>query len=354
MKRLILTLITMGVVALPSLANDGYVYNASSGYYQDAAGNNYTRERYYQPGCYNGGCYTNGYYFYKYYAVPAYTPPALPSYKDPGWRAELIRLAKQRDAFEGQIRKDAFDHAQYLEAIAALGLQGNFTWNGYGAVPPYSNYGSLQFSSAGVNGSSVYGYSVQSVANLYGTFDLNAAYQQASRLTENAQQLAGQAHADTIDAFNAAGRNQARVAEILARGEAARNALEGTKPPPEATVITKGSTTVVGPAPVPPTQPVPRQPAPPLTFPRMPHAEDQQQADPTLGVTASCVSCHGASSPKAGLSLLTTEHLTSKQRQEALTRIFLPLEHPNHMPPRGKPQPSPAQRLELARLLGGK
>lgn len=73
-------------------------------------------------------------------------------------------------------------------------------------------------------GTTVYGYS--SVAEAYGQVDMGLLYQQAARLTDQAQQLAGQASSDFATLVQAEGQNRAEVARIIAQGQSARQALE--------------------------------------------------------------------------------------------------------------------------------
>lgn len=75
-------------------------------------------------------------------------------------------------------------------------------------------------------GTTVYGYS--SAAEAYGSVDLGLLYNQAARLTDQAQQLAGQATADFASLVQAEGQNRADVARILAQGQAAAQALSAT------------------------------------------------------------------------------------------------------------------------------
>ncbi len=78
-------------------------------------------------------------------------------------------------------------------------------------------------------GTTVYGYS--SVAEAYGNVDLGLLYNQAARLTDQAQQLAGQAATDFQTLVQAEGQNRAEVAKIVAQGQAAREALLAAKGP---------------------------------------------------------------------------------------------------------------------------
>lgn len=81
-------------------------------------------------------------------------------------------------------------------------------------------------------GTTVYGYST--VAEAYGQVDLGLLYNQAARLTDQAQQLAGQAAADFQGLVQSEGQNRAEVAKIIAQGQAAREALQAAKGAPPA------------------------------------------------------------------------------------------------------------------------
>lgn len=227
---------------------DGYTYNNGYWYLNGQA---YTRARWWQPG--REGYYLNsgygcslcrvyvpgyaGYYFYKY---AAYYPAQqeLPKYTDPGWRTKLLDIAAARDKVEGDIRKSAFDHQQYLEAVNALGLQNNFRWNGYGQAPPYSAYG-YQAVNYGVNAGTQYGYQANAqatVAHLYGDTNLNSLFQQAAQLTQGAQRLSGEATTGFQALVGAEGGNRARVAEIIAKGQMAAQVLNALAAAPSAEV----------------------------------------------------------------------------------------------------------------------
>ena len=72
-------------------------------------------------------------------------------------------------------------------------------------------------------GSTIYGYSA--TAQAYGQLDMALLYNQAARLTDQAQQLAGQATTDFATLVQAEGQNRANVARIIAQGQSARQAL---------------------------------------------------------------------------------------------------------------------------------
>lgn len=137
------------------------------------------------------------------------------------------------------MRLSALDNALYLEAVNALGLRSNFSWQQYGTAPPYpsNTYGqggynqqatNYQLGSYGANANTLYGTQVATMAQIYGAADMSALLQQSAKLTQNAQELAGQAHGQFIDAVTREGGNRARVAEILAKQQAAMGVIAAT------------------------------------------------------------------------------------------------------------------------------
>ncbi len=230
MKKLTIILAVL-VLAGQACATD---YQYSGGYYWN--GNYaYNRVLVQQPGYYYGGCYYPGSAQYQYnyshtYQAPAqtYTAPAATD-----WRTELLKVASKRDAYEQKLRASMIEHQQYMEAVKALGLP-QYAAPLYmpGAGAAYNLQGSLQLSTAGVNGNTVYGYSYSNLRDLYGSGDLATLYQQAARLAENSQKLSGQATGDFSALIGQEGQNRAKVAEILAKGQAIQEmlrAMEGTK-----------------------------------------------------------------------------------------------------------------------------
>jgi hypothetical protein len=284
-----------------------YTYRGGYWWHGDNA---YTRAyvsyTYYAPAYVNGCYYPNylwtGYRWqYTYHHTREYCPPApryerrseLPTPKThpTNWRAALLDIAANRDKVEGELRKSAVEHNEFLEATQALGLTGNFRWGGYGAEPIWprgyrlgtgygygagNDPGTYQFHAQGFNGNTVYGYSTQTAADLYGSTDVNALYQQAAKLAQGAQGLAEQATKDHGDRVAQIGNNQARVAEILARAAAAREVFQATAPPAEAKVRSQTQGAVV-----------------------MPKAVDAPAAEPLAQwqahATAKCAGCHGKS-----------------------------------------------------------
>lgn len=243
--------------------SNGYTYN--NGYWWKD-GYAYKYEKYWVPGTgyYQYGCYytTPGYWAYKYvqYPVAQYKEPEKKvSAADPDWRSKLLDIAGNRDKYEAQARKAAYEQKAFIDSVGALGLTGNFRWEGYGTSPypaGYGGYGAatygattyaaalplnglyahhqqLQFGSYGANASTVYGTTLKSLADPYADNALPQLYQQANRLAENAQRLSGQATQDFGALVKEEGGNRARVAEILARAEAVKQFMGTLDGPPK-------------------------------------------------------------------------------------------------------------------------
>jgi hypothetical protein len=155
-----------------------------------------------------------------------------------GWQDRLLSIAANRDHIEGELRLKALDQQAYLSAVKTLGLEGNFHWQNYGQAPLYPvgqsyNQGyPVNLSTAGVNGNTVYGYSYSSVKDVYGDTNLGSLFQQSARLADGAQQLSGQATQGFQDTVMKEGGNRARVAEILAKAQAAKAALDAANAAP--------------------------------------------------------------------------------------------------------------------------
>lgn len=341
--RYIFALLVLAVASVtaganqPTFANgftntDGYVFQ--NGYWT-WGGKAYTRSLVQGQGYYQHGCYYPGasYYQYSY----AYDLQPAVSYKDVDWRTKLLEIAKQRDATEGAIRKNAFEQKYFLDGVQALGLTGNFNWQNYGLAPPYvgggynvggySNVGSY-----GVSGNTLYGYSYNTIANLYGDTNLNQLYQQANRLAENQQKLAGQATTEFGSLVGQAGDNASKVAEILAKGQAVEQYLKSLQQP-SAKLETKT-----------------------FSFKVMPDSDGKLQVQkieggPTVGVTnsmswtqsaAKCFSCHQDKKREGGFDVRTYFDMTPEQKEVVIDRLTT--KDPNRMMPKG------GKRLSLEEL----
>lgn len=290
---------------------DGYVNDAGytwrNGYWWKDS-HAYKYEKYWVPGsCYFYGGYYHqdpGHWDHKYveYPVANYVPPVQKvTYRDADWKAKLLDIAAARDKWEGDIRRGAYEQRYFMDSVDALGLKGNFHWGGYGASPPYGDVtayplngvlrSSLQFGSYGANASTIYGSSYKQIAEQYGDANLSQLYQQANRLAENAQKLGGQATADFSGLVQAEGSNRARVAEILARGEAAQRVLQSLDGPPRTETRTLefkiggASQAASGP---------------------------KQQFESVFSTR--CGACHSGAKPKAGFDLTKYYGMTPEQK----------------------------------------
>lgn len=322
---------TVATFANGYTSTDGYVFQ--NGYWT-WGGKAYTRVLAYGPGYYAYGCYHQGspYYSYNYSHDLA---PAV-SYKDADWRSKLLDIAKQRDAHEGDIRKSAFEQKYFLDGVQALGLTGNFNWQGYGAAPPLAsgsyNVGGYNLGTYGANGNTLYGYTYQSVANLYGDTNLNQLYQQAGRFVDKAQSLAGQAVTEHTNLAGQAGENAAKVAEILAKGQAVQQYLQSLQQP-SARLETKT-----------------------YSFKVAPDAEGKlqvQKLDGPVAVgsgmtwatsAAKCMKCHLEKNKEGGFDVRTYVDMTPEQKAVVIRRLTT--DDPAKHMPKGGPM-MPLEELQL-------
>lgn len=166
-------------------------------------------------------------------------------------------------------------------------------------------------------GNTVYGYST--VAEAYGNIDLGVLYNQAARLTDQAQQLAGQAATDFHSLVQAEGNNRAEVAKIIAQGQAAREALMATKGAPPALTQRSFSFRVVQDA---------RGEMKVERVESGSGTQDFNLASPQKQTNGSnlsdtiknrCVSCHGNDKAAGGLNFL--QSISDAQQRKVLERI---------------------------------
>lgn len=244
------------------------------------------------------------------------------------WREKLLDIAANRDRYEAQGRASALEHSEFIDSVRVLGLEGNFHLQGYGYAPTYSQ-GAVAGYGAGAGyagpyaqqGNTVYGY--QQYAASYGQgVDLSALYNQAGRLTSQAQEFAGQATSDFSGLVDQQAQGQAEVAKILAQGQAAATALSQTKPAPVApTFRTFSFRTEVG-------------------------ADGKMQVmggpnDLTLKaeqlISLKCATCHNAEKPSKGLDLTAIASWTKDQRDQWGPVILAAVTNPD-----------PAKRMPLS------
>ncbi len=185
-------------------------------------------------------------------------------------------------------------------------------------------------------GTTVYGYST--VAEAYGNVDLGLLYNQAARLTDQAQQLAGQAAADFQTLVQTEGQNRAEVAKIVAQGQAARDALHAAKGPAGVAqaqqfraftfqVIQDGAGAMK-------VEPV-MQPGSTPDFSLGGSSPQKAKAVANISDTlkARCVSCHGSQKQSGGLNF--EQPITDAQQLSVLERITTK-DVARRMPPKGE------------------
>jgi hypothetical protein len=332
-RRFLALVLAITVVPGPTLAG-GYTYRG--GYYYDAQGYAYTKQQFYQAPTYYNGCYSPGYYYTKYVYVPsapAYAAPAVPS----DWRTKLLEIAEYRDKLIGQERKAAIEQQAFMEAVGALGLRGNFRLQSYGQPVSYGQGSYLadtfQYGAHGAQGNTVYGYTYKDVASVYGDTNLNVLYQQAARLAQNAQQLGSQATGDFSGLVQQAGDNQARVAEILAKGQAAAAAMNAAGAGGRATVTRSGfsfkSTTGAEVEPI----------APPQVLPdrgNRPQANGGRAAFEALAVKE-CATCHNPEDPKGKFDIYQYPAMDKDAKAKVVARLITtdPAKHMPQLPEGG-------------------
>lgn len=163
-------------------------------------------------------------------------------------------------------------------------------------------------------GTTVYGYS--SVAEAYGNVDLGVLYNQAARLTDQAQQLAGQAAVDFQALVQAEGQNRADVAKIIAQGQAAREALLAAKGQPSSIQQRAFTFRVV------------QDSKGEMKVERIESASQtpdfslsSQKSDTSVSdiIKTKCISCHGNDKAQGGLNFMLA--ISDAQQRATLERI---------------------------------
>lgn len=280
---------------------------------------------------------------YSYHHTYTPVPVSTPTYTTPGWRAKLLDIAAARDTNEHKIRASAFEHAYFKEAVGVLGLQGNFHLQNYGVspfAPGYSayganQYGSLQLSTAGAQGSTVYGYSLNTIQSVYGDANLGQLYQQANRLAENAQALAGRATTDFSGLVGQEGSNRAKVAEILAKSQAIREMLQSMEGSGSKTE-TKIFSYEVKPG-----------PDGKMNIQRIEGTPEPRMSDRAGWETSArtkCFQCHGSGKKEGGFDVQLYPSMSPEQKRHVIGRLTT--SDPNKRMPKGGP-PLSLQELQM-------
>lgn len=195
-------------------------------------------------------------------------------------------------------------------------------------------------------GTTVYGYQ-GSMSDYYNQVDMGLLYNQAARLTDQAQQLAGQASTDFQTLVHAEGQYRAQVAQTLARGQAARDALLATGGQQPQQVVTQRSFSFKV------TQGADGQfkveqdkPNPVGSGPDFNLINQDQVMNAVSGLlTNKCVACHNAEKAAGGLNFLGP--ITDAQQRSVLARVTT--EDQTKLMPR-KADGSPGERLSTDEL----
>lgn len=288
---------------------DGYVYR---GGYWWAAGDPYTRTRidYTEPYYYCGRVYYRPYYYYKYTRV--YPDVSTVKSTDPDYRSKLLEIAKQRDKIEGDIRKSAAQHNEFVEAVQALGFTSNFTWQSYGVSPTYASPLRYQVGNFGVNASTIYG--VSQYAEAYNPYDPNIDAQQSAALAKGAQAYAESAQGGFNTRANIFATGIQRAAEIEAAGRASERALIAARAAPQ----TRTTTTVI-----------------------TPNASDVPDVMPKVSVGAKvapfaaaneCMACHSGSNVNGKFDVTAWKTLTEDQKFSIVSNHLLTKDLTKRMP----------------------
>lgn len=306
--------------------SDGYSY--SGGYYW-YGGVAYTRElAYYRVEGYyqysSCGCYKTW--------VPAYLQGYW-VYKVAQLKGEDAVVAALTDRMRTQnlMAKEQQRHSNLLELVKATGLEGNFTFQGYfggRAYPPNAPY----FPAA----ATTHGFSFQQIRQDYGErllrdipYDLAA--QQAARMSDNSRAANDQLYG----LLSAAGIDDARVREILARAAAADKVLRATEPQSSSKTETK----IEGSTPAP--QPQVNLPA------------QNVQAFLQLSGPAKCVGCHSNGNIKGNFDVSKVPTMKATE----IVRRVIPyiVSEPNEAPkcPPASSGIKPTTAAEVRQFLGG-
>ena len=119
------------------------------------------------------------------------------TYKSADWRQQLLKIAEERE-----------EHKEFIEAVESLGLgQESLQYAAQGYTPNAAQ------------GNTVYGYSLNTITDLYGKNEVNVWMQQYARGQQAAQVSADKGLEGMLQAIKEEGYNRTRVAEIMAKIE---------------------------------------------------------------------------------------------------------------------------------------
>jgi mono/diheme cytochrome c family protein len=322
MKLWILTLAVKLLLFASSLSASDYTF--SNGYYW-SAGKAYTRST--VTSYDSRGCLVYSYQYTPY--VAPVTNVTNITHETPDWRTKLLEIAEQQKRSEAKLRQSAEDHAEYMQAIKALGLGSG---SGYATTQTIDAYGYSQRTAP--QGATVFGYN--EIADVYGNVDLGELYQSAIRLAEGSNRYGSEATSGAmklVDQFGDRAQGllsqQLAIAEINSKTAGVTNAARALGDAIKAESRLHIEKRTEGPAP-------PRPPSSGSPILDQPTAKANASFDGlTALVTAKCVSCHGGKTTEAGLNLTDLGKLDEAAVAKILARITSA--NPEKRMPPGKP-----------------
>lgn len=242
-----------------------------------------------------------------------------------------------------KLERDA-KHAAFMEILEVTGLKGNFGIKdferlmgpGYNYPQGPGGYGSFQAGQHGYQGNTAYGYSVSTIANLYGDGDHHIAMQQAARMGFNAQEYGDKARAGFMALMEKDGDIRGRIATIIAERDYKIEMLKAAgnlRVSPQSKFEKKEYYHKVEPKSVPKGPPrmevIPPDPTDPKTssVERLP--DDVFMA--TI-VMPDCSSCHKGSTAKGGF--IAADYLSLNDAAKAIVRARVHETDPKLVMPR--------------------
>jgi hypothetical protein len=331
-------LLALLVVAVPTAqANlvvgqlyDGYFTYGTDGYfhYGDAA---YSRYWVSSPGYYQYGYYYPGYAYWKYTRIytPSYsaTPTvAAPAY-GPNWKTEAVKVGAQ-----------LADMELYYKTLNALGFRGqNYSFQ----TGSFYFTGTPSLGSFGFNGTTNYGFGVANVTTQYKALDTNIIAAQAFKLGQGAQDNAREVTGQLLTITNEAVVGNQRVAETLAKGQAAaqlaERAARAVEAPPSSSSVTTtfGSGSSAGTS--------------ATTTPNAPVAGGDYgdvAAFQAQVLNTTCTGCHGGQEPKGKFNLTNWAKMSEEDHNRALERV-VSMDPDKRMPRTADNKPGSISKVQL-------
>lgn len=322
----------------PTLPTYSPSYSYSYSYAQpsySSAGNLYDGNyHYHAAGTHQGIWYPAGNYAWKSGVWVGQNSGLSVPVVPPDWKTTLLKVAEKRD-----------EYAAYANALKTLGVSppppsGGFTpppgvSSGPGQGAGYGMNGNANLGTYGANASTLYGYTYQSIKDVYGDASYLTGLQQASRLVQNAQALGGEATKQFQETVAQDGTNRARVAEYLAKAQAAATALraaEGNSSRTTETITRFGNQqgNQQGPQ--------PGQPMPPAENGASNRGATAPQTDPAFVklATERCIKCHGPDKQEGKFDIRQYPALSIKDKAALVwPRLVASKEDKEHMPKEG-------------------